>query len=103
MSDNDQGPWGGDGSKKGEGKENGKHIPEKQSGQNNGGSQMPPELDEIVRKGQEQLRVLMGGKAGKSGNGGNQGGSPNKYGKASDFFRINCISGFMAFYFFLPC
>ena len=76
MSDNDQGPWGGDGSKKGESKENGKHIPEKQSGQKNSGNQMPPELDEIVKKGQEQLRVLMGGKSGKSGNGGNRGGPP---------------------------
>jgi membrane protease subunit HflK len=88
MSDNDQGPWGGGGSKKGEGKENGKHIPEKQSGQNNGGSQMPPELDEIVRKGQEQLRVLMGGKSGKSGNGGNQGGSPISMGKRPIFLGL---------------
>jgi membrane protease subunit HflK len=88
MSDNDQGPWGGDGSKKGEGKENGKHIPEKQSGQNNSGSQMPPELDEIVRKGQEQLRVLMGGKSGKSGNGGNQGGSPMSMGKRPIFLGL---------------
>ena len=88
MSDNDQGPWGGGGSKKGEGKENGNHIPEKQSGQNNGGSQMPPELDEIVRKGQEQLRVLMGGKSGKSGNGGNQGGSPMSMGKRPIFLGL---------------
>lgn len=88
MSDNDQGPWGGDGSKKGESKENGKHIPEKQSGQNNGGNQMPPELDEIVKKGQEQLRLLMGGKAGKSGNGGNQGGSPISMGKRPIFLGL---------------
>ncbi len=88
MSDNDQGPWGGGGSKKGEGKENGNHIPEKQSGQNNSGSQMPPELDEIVRKGQEQLRVLMGGKSGKSGNGGNQGGSPISMGKRPIFLGL---------------
>jgi membrane protease subunit HflK len=88
MSDNDQGPWGGGGSKKGEGKENGNHIPEKQSGQNNSGSQMPPELDEIVRKGQEQLRVLMGGKSGKSGNGGNQGGSPMSMGKRPIFLGL---------------
>ena len=88
MSDNDQGPWGGDGPKKGDGKENGKHIPEKQSGQNNGGNQMPPELDEIVKKGQEQLRLLMGGKAGKSGNGGNQGGSPISMGKRPIFLGL---------------
>ena len=88
MSNNDQGPWGGDGPKKGDGKENGKHIPEKQSGQNNGGNQMPPELDEIVKKGQEQLRLLMGGKAGKSGNGGNQGGSPISMGKRPIFLGL---------------
>lgn len=92
MSDNDQGPWGGDGSKKGESKENGKHIPEKQSGQNNGGNQMPPELDEIVRKGQEQLRVLMGGKAGKSGNGGNQGGSPISMGKRPIYLGLIALA-----------
>jgi membrane protease subunit HflK len=92
MSNNDQGPWGGDGPKKGDGKENGKHIPEKQSGQNNGGNQMPPELDEIVKKGQEQLRLLMGGKAGKSGNGGNQGGSPISMGKRPIYLGLIALA-----------
>ena len=30
-----------------------------------GGEQQIPEIDEIVRKGQEQLRVLMGGRGGR--------------------------------------
>ena len=88
MSDNDQGPWGGDGSKKGDCKVNGMLIPDMQSGQNYGGSHLPAELDEIVRKGQEQLRVLMGGKSGKSGNGGNQGGSPMSMGKRPIFLGL---------------
>jgi membrane protease subunit HflK len=39
-----------------------------------GGEQQIPEIDEIVRKGQEQLRVLMGGRGGRSGGGGDGGG-----------------------------
>ncbi len=36
-----------------------------------------PEIDEIVRKGQEQLRVLMGGRGGGTGGGGTGGGGGN--------------------------
>lgn len=92
MSDDDQGPWGGGGPKKDEGKENGKHLPEKQSGQNNSGNQMPPELDEIVKKGQEQLRILMGGKSGKSGNGGNRGGPPMSMGRRPIFLGLIALA-----------
>ena len=69
MSDDNKGPWGGSGPNNGDGKGNGKRFPEEQSGQNNSGSQMPPELDEIVKKGQEQRRALMGRKSGKYGSG----------------------------------
>jgi modulator of FtsH protease HflK len=68
---NSGGPWGGGGNR-GEqgGNDGGGHGP-------SGGGNRPemPEIDEIVRKGQEQLRVLMGGKGksggGSSGDGGN--------------------------------
>ena len=40
----------------------------------NGDGPQIPEIDEIVKKGQEQLRVLMGGKGGGTGRGGPGGG-----------------------------
>lgn len=77
MSNDSGGPWGGKGGgdDKG-GQDGGNQGPwgggNRGSGGNNG--QRPPgqipELDKIVRKSQEQLRVLMGG-----GGGGNGGGS----------------------------
>lgn len=70
MAGNNGGPWGGGGNNGG--------------GNNGGGGKRPgqdgpqiPELEEIVKKGQEQLRVLMGGGRGRGGNGsGGQGGQP---------------------------
>ncbi len=71
MAGNNGGPWGGGGNNGGS--ENG-------SGNNGGnrgggGGKRPgqdgpqiPELEDIVKKGQEQLRLLMGGRSG-SGNG----------------------------------
>jgi membrane protease subunit HflK len=64
-------PWGpgGGGNKGGGNRPNG-------GGGNNGG-QGPgqvPDIDEIVRKGQEQLRVLMGGRGGTGGGGKSGGG-----------------------------
>ncbi len=77
MAGNSGGPWGGGSSGSGGGGDrgrpssngngNGPRRPEGGQGQN------IPELDEIMRKGQEQLRVLMGGRGGGTG-GGNQGG-----------------------------
>ena len=66
MSDNNGGPWGGGGSGGNKGNNNG----------NGGNDRKPdgpqiPEIDELMRKGQEQLRVLMGGKG--SGGGGTSG------------------------------
>ena len=60
MADNNGGPWGGGGS--GGNRGNG--------GGNDRGPDGPqiPEIDELMRKGQEQLRVLMGGK-GSGGTG----------------------------------
>ncbi len=71
-SKNSGGPWGGDGGNRGGDDE------DKNRGQRPGGQppQMP-EIEEIVRKGQEQLRVLMGGKGGGTGKGGPTGGLPS--------------------------
>jgi membrane protease subunit HflK len=72
MAGNNGGPWGSG--------------PRGGGGNNGGGDRGPgnrrpgegpqiPEIDEIVRKGQERLRVLMGGRGGGSMNGGSGGGS----------------------------
>ena len=67
MSGNNGGPWGGSGSGGGDDDKRGdeKRAGSKRPGE---GSQMP-EIDELMKKGQEQLRVLMGGRGG--GNRGN--------------------------------
>ncbi|MCR8825934.1 FtsH protease activity modulator HflK [Pseudosulfitobacter koreensis] len=76
MAGNTGGPWGGGGS----GGDDGRGGNRGSNGSGNGGkpgggrrpgegSQMP-EIDELVRKGQEQLRVLMGGRGGNNGTGG---------------------------------
>ena len=66
------GPWGNGGGNRG-------------SGNNGGGGDRPPssggqgpDLDDLVRKGQEQLRILMGGKGGD-----NKNASPNGGGSGS--------------------
>ena len=76
MAGNSGGPWGGGG---GSGDDDrgsnggGDHKGGRRPGES--GPQIP-EIDELMRKGQEQLRVLMGGRggSGKGGNGGTPGG-----------------------------
>ncbi len=73
MAGNSGGPWGG-GNSGGDdddrrGNRGGRRPPE--------GTPQMPEIDELVRKGQDQLRVLMGGRGGGGrGSGGDQGGGP---------------------------
>lgn len=74
MAGNSGGPWGGGGSSGGGGDGN-----RGNNGSGNGGGRRPgedgpqiPEIDELVKKGQEQLRVLMGGRGG-GGTGGGRG------------------------------
>ncbi len=83
MAGNTGGPWGGGGNKGGGDDDR----PGGQNGGNrgnNGGGRGPgddkpqiPEIDELVKKGQEQLRVLMGGggrdRTNGTGGGGNRG------------------------------
>ena len=73
MAGNSGGPWGGGGSSGGGNRGN--------NGQGGGGRRPEgdgpqiPEIDELMRKGQEQLRVLMGGRGGRGrGGGSGQGG-----------------------------
>ena len=69
MAGNNGGPWGGGGNNGGEDDNRGGGG--KRPGQD--GPQIP-ELEDIVKKGQEQLRVLMGG---RRGGGGGQGEGPS--------------------------
>ncbi len=68
MAGNNGGPWGGGGGSGG----NDDRGDDRRGGGRRPGGDGPqiPEIDEIVRKGQEQLRVLMGGRGGRGPNGG---------------------------------
>lgn len=77
MAGNNGGPWGGGGNKGGGDDNRG----------NNGGGRRPqddgpqiPDIDDLMKKGQDQLRVLMGGRGGGQsggGRGGSGGQGPN--------------------------
>ncbi|WP_299029072.1 FtsH protease activity modulator HflK [uncultured Sulfitobacter sp.] len=89
MAGNTGGPWGGGGNSGG-GNNGGGNGGGNNGGGNNGGNRgngsggggggdKPPipEIDELVRKGQEQLRVLMGGGGRNNGTGGGSGDGPS--------------------------
>ena len=75
MAGHSGGPWGGGGNRGGGDDDD----------RRNGGGRRPgedgpqiPELDELMKKGQEQLRVLMGGRGGRgNGMGGGSGQGPS--------------------------
>jgi len=102
------GPWGGNG---GDGGGNG---PDRGSdrGPNrtpprrpNDGAPMP-EIDELIKRGQEQFRVLMGGRGGKTGGGGAGGGANGpmitKSGLVLGGLAAIGIWAFMSFYTVRP-
>ncbi len=67
MASNNGGPWGGGGNRGGSGGNDDDRRPGRRPGQD--GPQIP-EIDEIMKKGQEQLKVLMGGRSGRGGGNG---------------------------------
>ncbi len=69
MSGNNGGPWGGGGNRGGGNRGSGAG-----GGRGPGDQPQIPEIDDIVKKGQEQLRVLMGGGGGKGPGGSGSGG-----------------------------
>jgi membrane protease subunit HflK len=80
MAGNNGGPWGGGGGNRGGDDDRrppggGRRPPE-------GGSQLP-EIEDLVRKGQDQLRVLMGGRGGGGRGGAGGGGEGPKFGKGT--------------------
>ncbi|MDZ4096626.1 MAG: FtsH protease activity modulator HflK [Paracoccaceae bacterium] len=71
------GPWGGGGGGRGDDNDGDDKRPGGGRRPGNDGPQIP-EIEELVKKGQEQLRVLMGGRGrgGKGGGGGGGGANP---------------------------
>ncbi len=78
---NNGGPWGGGGGDDEDDKKSGGGRGpwagnDRGGGRGPGGQPPVPDLDEIVRKGQEQLKILIGGRGGRSGGRGPGGGGP---------------------------
>lgn len=105
------GPWGGGGGPgdddRNGGRDNGRDPGRggRRPGEN-GGPQIP-EIDEIVKKGQEQLRVLMGGRGRPGLNGGGGGRDPNgplvtRQGIAIGALALVALWGWMSFYTVRP-
>ena len=65
------GPWGGG---SGDDEEERRSRGDNRGGRRPGDGPQLPEIDEMLKKGTEQLKVLMGGRAGRGGAGGNGGG-----------------------------
>ena len=77
MAGNSGGPWGGNGGSNGSGGGGNRgDDDDNHGGRKPGEGQQIPEIDELMRKGQERLRVLMGGRGG-NGSGGGSGQGPN--------------------------
>ena len=73
MAENNGGPWGGGGNNgSGGGDDDDRNRQGGNRGRRPGEPPQIPELDELMNKGREQLRVLMGG--GRGGNGGGAAG-----------------------------
>jgi len=75
MASDNGGPWGGGGNRGGSGGGGDDRGGGRRPGNGQDGPQIP-EIDDLMRKGQEQLRVLMGGKAGRRGGGNGGDGGP---------------------------
>ncbi len=96
MSGNNGGPWGGGGNRGGGNRGSG--------GGGRGGDGQPqmPEIDEIVKKGQEQLRVLMGGGGGGKGGGLGTGPGFSKRGVLIGLVALVVMWAFASFYTVRP-
>lgn len=90
MAGNTGGPWGGGGNSGGgdDGRGKGSRGPGRGNGGRGPGDEGPqiPEIDELVKKGQEQLRVLMGGRGG-----GNTGGGRGSGGGSGPFLTRGTV------------
>lgn len=101
MASDNGGPWGGGGGNRGG---SGGGDDDKQPGGNRrpgGGPDRPiPEIDDLVRKGQEQLRLLMGGRGNqgrRNGGDGDGGGGGRGFGRNGIIFVILAAAFVWAF------
>jgi len=90
MAGNSGGPWGGGGGSNGG--DNRGDDDRGRGPRRPGEGQQIPEIDEIMRKGQEQLRVLMGGRGGNRG-GGDGGGEAPQIGRGGITVAVLAVIG----------
>ena len=90
MAGNSGGPWGGGGGS--DGGDNRGDDDRDRGPRRPGEGQQIPEIDELVRKGQEQLRVLMGGRGGNRG-GGEGGGDGPQIGRGGIGVAVLAVIG----------
>lgn len=84
-------PWGSGGDR---GNDRGNDRGGNDRGGNRGGQPPVPDLDEIVRKGQEQLKILMGGRTGGGRPGGPGGRSPGSgFGRRGVLIAVVALVG----------
>lgn len=100
------GPWGGNGGSGGDDRGNGGDDRRPKGGPRRptDGPQIP-DIDEMMKKGQEQLRLLMGGRGrGPVSGGGGGGGNPlfTRQGIAIAGLAVVALWGFMSFYTVKP-
>lgn len=90
------GPWGGGGGSGGDNRGGDNRGGDNRGGRKPGGDgPQIPEIEDIVKKGQEQLRVLMGGR-GRGNNGGGGGGGGGGLGSGPLFTRQGIALGVLA-------
>lgn len=100
MTGNNGGPWGGGGGSNDDNDRGSSNNGSRRPG-GSGGGQVPPELDDMLKKGREQLQVLMGGRGGSGQGGGREPGEGPRLGRGA-FFGIAAIAAlywaFSSFY-----
>lgn len=108
MSGNSGGPWGGGGNRGGSngGDDDDRNRGNQKGGRRPGENQIP-EIDELMNKGREQLRVLMGGGNGarRSSGGGGGGGDAPQFGAGAVFLGLGAavvLWGLASFYTVKP-
>lgn len=100
------GPWGGGGGNQGDDDREDKDAGRKPGPRRPGDGPQIPEIDELMRRGQEQLRVLMGGRGNRPPSGGGASGQgPNifsRQGLVLGGLAAVALWGVMSFYTVKP-
>jgi modulator of FtsH protease HflK len=103
MAGNNGGPWGGGGNR-GNGDDEKRPDDRRPPGRRPGDGPQIPEIDELMNKGREQLRVLMGGGKGGGTGGGLGAGGPRITRGTVGIAAVAVVAlwGFMSFYTVRP-